>query len=168
MLRYGIAHGWGVTLTVLPCGVQGTSVLRILFEGLLVRPMLYVRVTFAVWSHCMLCCLHGWTMILDLSNMPWALVGDHVCLHAGPWPRGLVHRALVPGPGCPFGSLVPARSLPLALGLGPGPGFRLCWCLFFGMAQGAALQYAACKPSICVLMLFLEPRVCVAHAGFYS
>ena len=87
--------------------------------------------------------------------MPGAWVGDHVCLHAGPWSRGLVHRSLVPGPGCPSGSLVPARSLALALGLGPGPGLRCCSCFFFGLALGAAMQYAARKPTICDLMLFL-------------
>ena len=55
-------------------------------------------------------------------------------VYAGPWPRGLVLRSLVPGPGCPFGSLVPARSLSLALGLGPGPGLSslLVPLLWFG------------------------------------
>ena len=137
--------------------------------------MLFVRVSartlmcvYLCWSYSMLCCSPVWAKLWNLYHAK-GIDGDPVSSACGPSAPWVGPSVL--GPPWPWvspGSLAPARSLPLALGLGPGPGFRLCWCLFFGLAQGAALQYAACKPSICVLMLLLEPRVCVAHAGFYS
>ena len=91
---------------------------------------------------------------MDLTLMPWAWVGDHVfgCWPLAPWAWSF-------GPWClalgAFGSLVPAGSLPLAL----------AWALVLGyVSAGASFSvwrrvllsaHAACKPTICVLMLLL-------------
>ena len=75
-----------------------------------------------------------------------------ICLF-GTWPSG----APGAGPGCPFGSLVPARARcrPSAWALVSGL-VTSCWRFFFGLVLGAAKQYAARKPTICDLMLFLS------------
>ena len=70
--------------------------------------------------------------------VPWVSIG--------PWSWAL---------GVPSAPWCPPGPCPWPFGLGPGPGLRLCWCRFFGLAQGAAQQYAACKPTSCVSMLLL-------------
>ena len=72
---------------------------------------------------------------------------------SGTWPSG----APGAGPGCPLGSLVPARARcrPSAWALVSGL-VTSCWRFFFGLVLGAAKPYAARKPTICDLMLFLS------------
>ena len=120
-------------------------------------PYLITSVFTFTWVDCLWilpsCQGHGWgTMLLLLALGP----------------LGLALRSLVPGPGRVW---FPGARPVLALGL-------LAWALVLGyVSAGASFAvwrrvllsaHAACKPSICVLMLSLEPRVCIAYAGFCS
>ena len=111
--------------------------------------------------------VHTDGLSLDLTLMPGAWVGDHVVV-VGPRPLGLGPSVLG---AWPWALWFPGARPVLALGL-------LAWALVLGyVSAGASFAvwrrvllsaHAACKPSICVLMLSLEPRVCIAYAGFCS
>ena len=94
--------------------------------------------------------------ILDLTLMPGAWVGDHVCLHAalGPvgWSIGPWSLAL----GVPLAPWCPPGPWPLPLAWALVLGYVVACAAFSVLALGAAKQYAARKPTICDLMLFLS------------
>ena len=156
VLRLGTAHGWGGIMTVPPYCALGTCVLRIMFDG----------------SPNVLCCTSGWPCYCLEGRPRRAMLHGWValclCLHAGPSVPWVAIGPWSLALGVPLVPWCPPVPCSLASGLGPGPGLFVAAGASFLVWRRVCSAHVACKTISCVLMLYLGPRVCVAHAGIHS